>query len=81
MYNGATQCVINPDGASRTYPGDCDAALAAGDGTRYVKTGVPRSSIGPMDAGGWCPLNMGYIGDSNMTGGGAFGSQYAYSHN
>eukprot|EP00966_Prymnesium_polylepis_P308647 7132712-Prymnesium_polylepis.1 len=66
------QCVIDPDGSSRQYPDDCTATLVPEGGGPHAAT-VPRSSIGPMDAGGWCPLNMGYIGDSTLTGGGAFG--------
>ena len=28
-----------------------------------------------------CPVNKNYIGNVTMVGGGAFGKQYAYSHN
>eukprot|EP00966_Prymnesium_polylepis_P042468 986751-Prymnesium_polylepis.1 len=34
-----------------------------------------------MDAGGWSPLNKVYMGNSVMTGGGAFGAQYVFNHN
>ena len=46
-----------------------------------VNATVPRDSLAGSDEGGWSPLKQGYVGDVNLSGGGAFGQQYAFSHN
>eukprot|EP00966_Prymnesium_polylepis_P161511 3732705-Prymnesium_polylepis.1 len=33
-----------------------------------------------MDAAGWSPLNTDYVGATQMSGGGAFGAEYVFSH-
>ena len=77
------QCIIDPNGASKSYPLDCTHDLSnfnVNPETGRLRAVVPRSEIGAMDAGGWCPLQKGYVGTRQMSGGGAFGDQYAFNH-
>ena len=71
------QCFIDPEGA-RSYPSDCDFTAVHASGVNTAT--VARSSIGGMDAGGWSPLYKEFIGNVSMSGGGAFGPQYAFDH-
>ena len=77
------QCIINPAG-SHQYPGDCSfdfAGYTINAETMRVSATVPRTSVEGLLSGGWSPLNQEYIGDANMTGGGAFGEEYRFDHN
>jgi hypothetical protein len=78
-----TQCIIDPAGASKSYPGDCSHDLTSfkvNQNTGQLMATVPRNSVGPMDAAGWSPLQKSYVGSRVMSGGGAFGDEYKYAH-
>lgn len=73
------QCHMDPLGP-KSYPGRCLRELAPADGGA-VRAWVPRDSISPSVGNVWCPLNRALVDDVDLTGGGAFGPQYRYSHN
>jgi hypothetical protein len=66
------QCIIDPASSSKRYPEDCAFELrhfSISPGTGRLTAVVNRSSVGPMDAAGWSPLNSDYVGDTQMSGG------------
>ena len=69
------------DPTAHADPTDCDFALAPANPDDVVNATVPRASLEKVDAGGWSPKVMGYVGNQTMSGGGAFGPQYVWAHN
>ena len=61
-------------------PTDCDFALAPANPDDVVNATVPRDSLEKVAKGGWSPKTQGYVGNENMSGGGAFGAQYVFAH-
>ena len=45
-----------------------------------LDTATRSGSVWLSHAGGWSPLNKGYVGSTAMSGGGAFGPEYAFTH-
>jgi len=72
------QCHIAP-GSNMSYPADCLASNVPPSGV--VVATVPRVEITTTKADNWSSRNKNYVGNVTMAGGGAFGKQYAYSHN
>ena len=62
-----------------SYPADCLASNVPPSGV--VVATVPRIEITTTKADNWSSRNKNYVGNVTMAGGGAFGKQYAYSHN
>ena len=48
--------------------------------TGRLRATVPRTAIEPITFGAWSPLQQGYVGNTTMVGGGAFGPQYEFDH-
>mmetsp|Transcript_7817 Transcript_7817/g.17079 ORF Transcript_7817/g.17079 Transcript_7817/m.17079 type:complete len:867 (-) Transcript_7817:181-2781(-) len=80
MSGGLEPCLK----VGETYPDSCDIQARKDWQGEFMIYNVTRSELRPIDAGVWCPLNQGYIGDVNIYGGekaAVYGEEYNFKWN